>query len=931
MDDPSKTREQLITELSQLRLRIAELENAEAKRKHTEEALHKSNEELRAQYKHISIPTLTWQSIGGDFILIAYNDAAEKITQGGIADSFRVKASELYHKMPEIVEELSRCFAEKSTIVRELSYRFKPTGERKQLLVSYAFVPSDMILVHAEDITDRVRVERALRESEEKYRSFIDNAPISMYTTNLKGEFTYGNKKISKITGYQQEDWLGKPFHPFLHPEDLGIVRESMKRRISGGVTEGPYEVRVYNASGEIRWMKIYSESIYDTDKEGEKRMVGIQSFAEDITDTRIAEEALRESEETLGSIFRAAPTGIGVVCNRIIQRVNDRLCEMLGYSRAELLGQSARILYLTKEDFTYVGRENYVQIQDHGTGTLETRWRRKDGKVMEVLLSSTPVDLEDWSLGITFTALDMTERKRAEEAFRKERDRAQMYLDIAGVMFLALDAKGEVTLVNKKGCVILEDDEKQILRKNWFDHFLPQEQREKVKGVFQQLMKGTIGSLEYFENPIITKSGKERHIAWHNALLRSEKADIIGILSSGEDITERKKAEEETRRLEGQLRQAQKMEAIGTLAGGIAHDFNNILFPIMGYTEMTIADLSEESKAWKNLNQVLKSVMRAKGLVQQILTFSRQQDLELKPLKVQIVVKEALKLIRSSLPTIIEIRQDIDKDCVAVLADPTHIHQIVMNLCTNAYHAMEEAGGTLEVNLSEVELTFNDLTGLDMEPGPYLCLKVGDTGHGMDHAVVERVFDPYFTTKEKGKGTGLGLAVVHGIVKGYGGEIRVDSEPGKGTVFHIYLPQIRDSFVSSEFISDKTLPTGHERILLVDDERQIVSMEKEMLECLGYKVTDRTSSIEALEAFRKRSDRFDLIITDMTMPNMTGDKLAREVMKIRSDIPVILCTGFSEMISEERAGVLGIKGFLMKPIVMSVLAKTVREMLDND
>ncbi|MBW1702864.1 MAG: PAS domain-containing protein [Deltaproteobacteria bacterium] len=219
-------------------------------------------------------------------------------------------------------------------------------------------------------------------------------------------------------------------------------------------------------------------------------------------------------------------------------------------------------------------------------------------------------------------------------------------------------------------------------------------------------------------------------------------------------------------RKMEAQLQQAQKMEAIGTLAGGIAHDFNNILFPIIGYAEMTIGDVPEDSVVRRNQNGILRSALRARDLIQQILTFSRQQDQELKPLKVQIVVREALKLIRSSLPTTIGIRQNIEKDCGLVMADPTQIHQVVMNLCTNAYHAMDETGGTLEVNLNEIELTVDDLTGLDMEPGPYICLKVGDTGHGMDQSVIDRIFDPYFTTKEKGKGTGLGLAVVHGIVK---------------------------------------------------------------------------------------------------------------------------------------------------------------------
>ncbi|MEA3358259.1 MAG: cache domain-containing protein [Thermodesulfobacteriota bacterium] len=391
-------------------------------------------------------------------------------------------------------------------------------------------------------------------------------------------------------------------------------------------------------------------------------------------------------------------------------------------------------------------------------------------------------------------------------------------------------------------------------------------------------------------------------------------------------EITAKKQAEQEKKKLESQLRQAQKMEAIGTLAGGIAHDFNNILFPIIGYAEMGMIGVPEDSKIRKNFIGILNASKRAGDLVQQILTFSRQHEQELKPLAAQIVVREALRLIRSSIPSTIEIDQDIEKDYNLIMADPTQIHQIVMNLCTNAYHAMEETGGSLSVNLKEMDLTPEDLTGLNMESGPYLCLTVSDTGTGMDSPTMERIFDPYFTTKEKGKGTGLGLAVVHGIVKGYGGDIRAYSEPKKGTSFHVYLPVIKTDNLASEIISDEPLQTGHEHILLIDDETQIIDMEKQMLEKLGYQVTALTSSIDALQAFKAAPDKFDLVITDMTMPNMTGDKLTGELKNIRPDIPVILCTGFSEKISKESAGALGVAGFLMKPVLMKDLARTVRE-----
>jgi len=384
-------------------------------------------------------------------------------------------------------------------------------------------------------------------------------------------------------------------------------------------------------------------------------------------------------------------------------------------------------------------------------------------------------------------------------------------------------------------------------------------------------------------------------------------------------------------KKMETQLQQAQKMEAIGTLAGGIAHDFNNILFPISGYTEMLLLDTPGDSPLRHGLSEILAGAKRAGELVSQILTFSRQKEHELKPLKVEIIVKEALKLIRSSLPTTIEILQNVNKDLGLVMADPTQIHQIFMNLTTNAYHAMEEAGGNLNVTLKEVELGAGELIDSTMDPGSYVCLTVADTGMGMDQSVIDRIFDPYFTTKEEGKGTGLGLAVVHGIVKSHGGHISVYSEPGKGTEIKVYLPVIQTQAETAEGKTPLPIEKGNESVLLVDDREEIVSLAKEMLCKLGYHVTARTSSIEALEAFRANPHNFDLVITDLTMPNMTGDKLAQKLMAIRPDIPVILCTGFSEKMSEEKAEAIGIKAFLMKPIVMIDLAKTIREVLEKN
>jgi PAS domain S-box-containing protein len=384
-------------------------------------------------------------------------------------------------------------------------------------------------------------------------------------------------------------------------------------------------------------------------------------------------------------------------------------------------------------------------------------------------------------------------------------------------------------------------------------------------------------------------------------------------------------------KKMETHLQQAQKMESIGTLAGGIAHDFNNILFPVVGHTEMLLEDVPESSPLRESLQDIYTSAMRAKDLVKQILTFSRQENSELKLMKMQPIVKEALKLIRSTIPATIKIKQDIHRDCGVIKADPTQIHQIVMNLSTNAYHAMEDIGGELKITLKEREFGEFDLIDPEMMPEVYACLIVADTGKGMDKELTQKIFDPFFTTKAKGKGTGMGLSVVHGIVKGMNGAIKVYSELGKGAEFHVYLPVVKSSFKEQVSHSKSEIEGGKEHILLVDDEESILAMGKKMLERLGYQVTSRISSIEALEAFRATPYKFDLIITDMTMPNMTGDKLSTEVTNIRNDIPVLLCTGFSETMSEEKAVSLGIKGFLMKPILMKELSQKIREVLNKN
>lgn len=410
---------------------------------------------------------------------------------------------------------------------------------------------------------------------------------------------------------------------------------------------------------------------------------------------------------------------------------------------------------------------------------------------------------------------------------------------------------------------------------------------------------------------------------------IRKPNGDLLSLAGVAEDITERKRVEEALTKTERQFRQSSRMEAIGTLAGGIAHDFNNILTAILGYTELALATVPKESRTQRNLQEVLTAGHRAKHLVLQILTFSRQAGQGKKPTPLHMVVRESLKLLRSTIPTTIEIRQALKTEAT-ILADPTQMHQIIFNLCTNAEYAMREPGGILNVVLEDVEVT-EDLarTISGLQVSPHVRLTVQDTGSGMTPEVLERLFDPFFTTKPIGEGSGMGMAVVHGIIMGHRGAIVVDSVVNKGTKIEVYLPTVPIQ-VLEPLHDPKAIHNGKESILFVDDEETIVRLGKELLTQLGYTVEVHTSSIEALRTFNQDPHRFDLVITDQAMPGLTGEALSRELLRIRPDLPIILCTGFSHVISAERAKALGIQGYLMKPLAIRDLVPIIRHVLDK-
>ena len=485
---------------------------------------------------------------------------------------------------------------------------------------------------------------------------------------------------------------------------------------------------------------------------------------------------------------------------------------------------------------------------------------------------------------------------------------------------------KIKVTDVNARTLELYELDDKKDLSS--IKDILPQGSewiiKEEIMGFLDR------GSFEVIISNR-TLSGRKLTIELRAVIAAGYEKNWGKVYASVIDITEQTTLKQEKKQYEKQIQQTQKLEAIGSLAGGIAHDFNNILSPIMGRAELMLLEVGNNALMQEHCQRILDASKRARDLVRQILTFSREVGQEIRPVSMEKVLEEVVQLIRPILPATIKLVQEISVNLPLVMADTTQLHQVIMNLVTNGFHAMENVKGTLQIELGEVLLGIDHCYDNALSSGRYLCLTVADTGHGMNKATIEKIFDPYFTTKARNKGTGLGLSVVHGILRGYGGGIRVTSEVGTGSTFFVYLPvvEMKKSCSNNQKMLGP-IPGGDEHILLVDDEISVAEVSRNMLERLGYKVTMRVSSLEALEAFRNLHDQIDLVITDLTMPHLTGLELLAKVRQINNEIPVIITTGFSEQLDSDKSSAIGVDGYLTKPVLMEDLGHSVRSVLDG-
>ncbi|MDH5698619.1 MAG: PAS domain S-box protein, partial [Nitrospirota bacterium] len=522
-------------------------------------------------------------------------------------------------------------------------------------------------------------------------------------------------------------------------------------------------------------------------------------------------------------------------------------------------------------------------------------------------------------------------QRKNIEMALRESEERTRLILDTALDAVVTLDEHGHIIGWNSQAERMFGWSRQEIIGEPVVSTIIPPQYRDAHLQGIQRYLTSEVSEIlnKRIELSGMHRDGHEFPLELAITAVRSQGRTIFsGFLR---DLTERRRTEDALLKSEEQRRQAQKMEAMGTLAGGIAHDFNNILSAIIGYTELAMTQIGVGSSVLPRLQEVLRAGYRAKNLVRQILTFSRQDESGKKVMYLQPIVEEALNLLRASLPSTITLHAELEPDSAPVLADATQIHQVVMNLGANAEYAMRGTGGRLTVKLDEVEVdatTASLVQGL--HEGPYIRLQVADSGQGMPPSVKKRIFDPFFTTKDVGEGTGMGLSVIHGVVTSHGGAIRIDSQEGVGTTFTIYFPCSSVSVVAQQVPSPPSSYCGKGTVMFVDDELSIVKWAKDMLEELGYMVAVFTNGPEALQAFKQEPDRFDVLVTDQTMPGMTGELLARQVMSIRPECPIILCSGFSYTMNEEKALGIGLRAYLTKPVSMSDMAKALQVALER-
>lgn len=780
------------------------------------------------------------------------------------------------------------------------------------------------ILAIIRDITERKQAEEKLRESEERFRLAFENANTGMCLVDLDGKITRVNNKMCEIFGYRKEDLERMTVNDIAYPEDMDKSPAFMQKTLRGEIERDTFEKRYIHKKSHVVTCQISSSLVRDA----KGKPLYFISHLHDITERKQAEEALRQSEERYRTILEDIEEGYFEV--DLAGRstfVNDSLCKIYGYSKEEFLGTDNR---------RFTDRENAKRVfeafnQVYRTGEPGRIFNyeiiRKDGTKRQVeVFPSLRKDPSGKSIGFRGITRDVTERKKTEEALQKEKEVSLSILENAPYAVALIDKDGQYIYTNPEFISITGYTLQDVpTGKGWFQKAFPdRKDRERMLRLWKEdRSKGDMINREF---SIRCKDGKVSQLDFRSTFLRDGRAVV-----AFRDITERKRAEEEMMSLQEQLRQSQKMEAIGRLAGGIAHDFNNLLTVIKGYSQLSLIELKEDTPLKGNVEQIHRATDKAAELVRQLLAFSRRQILEMKVLDLNAILRNLHNLLRRLIGEDIELLTVLSNDLGRVRTDPGWIEQAIMNLVVNARDAMA-SGGKLTIETGNVDLD-EAYTGshLIVKPGHYVMLSISDTGMGMTPEVMERLFEPFFSTKEKEKGTGLGLSTVYGIVKQSGGDIWVYSEPGKGATFKIFLPRVDEPLDGlRENVSGDELLRGKETILLVEDEDDVRKLAVLILERQGYRVLSARNGDEALRLCDQHKDPIHLMLTDVVMPGMNGRELAKRLESFHPEAKVLYMSGYTDRAIVTHGVLVEGVHYLQKPFTVDALAKKVREVLDN-
>jgi len=767
----------------------------------------------------------------------------------------------------------------------------------------------------ARDVTKRNEDEKALREAASYWEATFNAIPDGIMILDSDQKVLRSNRSMAEFAGKDIESMLGRQCWELVHHTN-GPIPECPFTKMRKTLKRESIELFMNN-----RWFDITIDPI--ADEKGS--LTGGVHIIRDITARKLMEREFKESEQRFRSIAESSPMAVLMYQDDRWIYVNPGAERISGYSVDEL--KNMNFWDIVHPDYREIVRQRGQarQMGESAHTSYEFKIITKHGEEKWVYLTGGSIEWEGKHAGI-ITVIDITPRKQMEQALKESEEKYRNILEDIEDGYYETDKTGKLTFANKSLYRILGYPSKDLLGKSG-RVFMDGESLEKVRQVFKRVY--VTGEPEKgFDWEMTRKDGSKRAIETSISLISDAEGRKVGFRGMVRDITDRKRMEE----LERQLLHAQKLEAIGTLAGGIAHDFNNILTAILGNISLVKTYLETNGKIYEKVCNAEEAALKARKLVRRILSFSRQDIGKRRSVDMASLVDETLEMLRATIPATIEIHKDLDYKAGLVDADPSLLEQVLMNLCTNALHAMGSKGGMLDVRLKRVYVGGDSpLLTHGLLSGAHVVLQVRDTGSGISPEIKDRIFDPYFTTKDVGEGSGLGLAIVNGIVRKYGGAVTVDSVLGKGSSFNVYLP-VTDAREEPEDIHADTdeLPRGRENILLVDDEDIVLKIGKDMLERLGYKVMAFSNSTDALNVFRLEPKGIDLVVTDMVMPLMDGRTLAREIVKIRPDVPIILCTGYNDKVTSEDADRTGIKGFIMKPFMLREIALKVRNVLDS-